>query len=161
MWRALASREDSAVSPSQGFVARHKDAVRADKHRPAPAAQKIAVAVEHTHRMLAAIEGVDIVMAVDADRRDIGVELHARRKLGPIVADLIAVGVRSKCDRHGGSSLFCDVTDYRSAVRALTETLRLPKSAGPDGRMAAPPIRGEESPGSTEVRCRVTPGGGD
>jgi hypothetical protein len=32
----------------------------------------------------------------------------------------------------------------------------------PDGRMAAPRgLRGEESPGSTEARCRVTPGGGD
>jgi hypothetical protein len=32
----------------------------------------------------------------------------------------------------------------------------------PDGRMAAlRRARGEESPGSTEVRCRVTPGGGD
>ena len=35
----------------------------------------------------------------------------------------------------------------------------------PDGRMvAALPFiegRGEESPGSTETRCRVTPGGGD
>src|SRR5512132_923849 len=34
----------------------------------------------------------------------------------------------------------------------------------PDGRMAAfaaPEAAGEESPGSTETRCRVTPGGGD
>jgi hypothetical protein len=32
----------------------------------------------------------------------------------------------------------------------------------PDGRMAAfRRARKEESPGSTEVRCRVTPGGGD
>src|SRR2546421_10771096 len=32
----------------------------------------------------------------------------------------------------------------------------------PDGRMAAlRRRRREESPGSTEVRCRVTPGGGD
>ena len=33
----------------------------------------------------------------------------------------------------------------------------------PDGRSAAGawPCRGEESPGSTEARCRVTPGGGD
>ena len=32
----------------------------------------------------------------------------------------------------------------------------------PDGRMAAfRYVRREESPGSTEVRCRVTPGGGD
>jgi len=39
---------------------------------------------------------------------------------------------------------------------------RYPNLAMPDGRMAAPRLaRGEESPGSTEVRCRVTPGGGD
>jgi len=39
---------------------------------------------------------------------------------------------------------------------------RYPNLAMPDGRMAALRLaRGEESPGSTEVRCRVTPGGGD
>ena len=38
---------------------------------------------------------------------------------------------------------------------------RLPDAA-PDGRMAAlRACTGEESPGSTETRCRVTPGGGD
>ena len=35
-------------------------------------------------------------------------------------------------------------------------------AAAPDGRTAAPRLDlGEESPGSTEVRCRITSGGGD
>jgi hypothetical protein len=45
---------------------------------------------------------------------------------------------------------------------ALTGVQRVPTFMAPDGRMAALRAeRGEESPGSTEVRCRVTPGGGN
>src|SRR5271156_1106235 len=39
-----------------------------------------------------------------------------------------------------------------SAQICCCQTVGWPLSAG---------VRGEESPGSTEVRCRVTPGGGD
>jgi len=53
--------------------------------------------------MLAAIEGVDIVVPVDADRGDIGVELHAGRELCPVVLDLVAVAVGPEYRRHGGS----------------------------------------------------------
>jgi len=35
--------------------------------------------------MLAAVESVDVVVFVDPDRRDIGVELHAGRQFGPVV----------------------------------------------------------------------------
>src|SRR5262249_14678293 len=49
----------------------------------------------------------------------------------------------------------------KASIGALTEVPRLPRfvlARRLDGRS---PQRGEESPGSTEVRCRVTPGGGD
>jgi hypothetical protein len=77
--------------------------VRPQENALAPGAQEIAVAVEHAHRVGAAIEGVDIVVFVDADRRDIGVELVARRQFGPALGDLVAVAVRAQYDRHGAS----------------------------------------------------------
>src|SRR5207302_6932114 len=47
-------------------------------------------------------------------------------------------------------------------TRTSTPSWPIPKFEVPDGRMAALRlVRREESPGSTEVRCRVTPGGGD
>ena len=104
--RALPNRVVAVIGQPDGFVGRHEDAVRAHKDALAPRAQEVAVAIEHAHRMLAAIEGIDIVVRVDADRRDIGVEFHAGRKFRPIVADLVAVAVSPKYDRHGGSSLF-------------------------------------------------------
>jgi hypothetical protein len=54
------------------------------------------------------------------------------------------------------------VPDNRGRRGALTDPPWRPRSKcarRPDGR--SPLRRGEESPGSTEVRCRVTPGGGD
>src|ERR1700760_4665722 len=50
----------------------------------APALDKIAVAVEHDHRVLAAIKDVDAVLAIDADRGDVG-ELPAVRQLRPVL----------------------------------------------------------------------------
>ena len=44
----------------------------------------------------------------------------------------------------------------------MTAPAAAPKESTPDGRMTAlRQKRREESPGSTETRCRVTPGGGD
>ncbi len=49
-----------------------------------------------------------------------------------------------------------------SAARFDSALASRPYLAAPDGRMAAlAATAGEESPGSTEARCRVTPGGGD
>ena len=71
----MADRVVAVIGQPDRVVGRHEDAVRAAKHPLAPGAQEIAVAVEHEHRVLAAIEGVDVVLRVDADRGDIGVEL--------------------------------------------------------------------------------------
>ena len=76
------------------------DSVRAAKQALAPRAQEIAVAVEDAHRVRAAIEGVHAILRVDADGRDVGVELHARRQLGPVIDDLVAILARPKDDRH-------------------------------------------------------------
>jgi hypothetical protein len=84
-------------------VGRHEHAMGARVYPLAPAAQQIALAVEHAHRVLAAVEGVDVVVLVDADRGDIGVELHPRRQFRPAVIDLVAVAVRAQYDCHGAS----------------------------------------------------------
>jgi len=56
-----------------------------------------------------------------------------------------------------------DWTGCFAGCERLTPGPRAPTSRrGSGGRMAAPGATpGEESPGSTETRCRVTPGGGD
>ena len=82
---ALADRVVAVVGQPDRLVRRHVDAVRPREDALAPGAQQVAVAVEHEHRVLAAVEGVDVVVLVDADRRDIGVELHAGRQFRPIV----------------------------------------------------------------------------
>jgi len=102
----------AVVGQPQRVVGRHVDAVRAPEHSFAPGAQKISVAVEHDHRVLATIECVHPVLLVDADRGDVGVELPTRRQLRPAVDDLVTIGARAQDDRHpvnllGGSSGPC------------------------------------------------------
>jgi hypothetical protein len=51
--------------------------------------------------MLAAVEGIDVVVLVDPDGGDIGVEFHAWRQFRPVITNLIAIAVRSQYYRHG------------------------------------------------------------
>ena len=67
--RALADRVVAVVGQPDRVVRRHVDAVRPHEDALAPRPQEIAVAIEHAHRVLAAIEGVDVVVLVDPDRR--------------------------------------------------------------------------------------------
>ena len=99
--RALADRVVAVIGQPQCIVGRYKDTVRPHKHALAPTPQEIAVAVEDAHRMLAAIERVYIVIPVDADRGDIGVEFIAGRQFRPILSDLVAIAIGSEYDRHG------------------------------------------------------------
>ena len=97
----MPDRVVAVVGQPDRVVGRHVDAVRAVEHPLAPGAQEVAVAVEHDHRVLAAVEDVDVVLLVDPDRGDVGVELPPRRQLRPVVDDLVAVGARAQYDRHG------------------------------------------------------------
>jgi hypothetical protein len=114
--RALANGMVSVVGQPDRVVRRHEHAVRPRENALAPGAQQVALAVEHAHRMLTAIEGVDVVVLVDADRRDIGIELHAGRQFRPVVGNLIAIAVCSEHDRHGGFLLLRFI-DYRTEGR--------------------------------------------
>ena len=121
--RALADRVVGVVSQPDRVVRRHEHAVRPRKDPLAPGAQQIALAVKDAHRVLAAVEGIDIVVFIDPDRRDIGVELHAGRQFGPAVIDLVTVAVRPQYDRH--------VLSPRCFVGAIrSERLRRRRAAG-------------------------------
>src|SRR5215472_1492674 len=69
--RDLAHEMAAVVGQEHRIIRRHMDAVRPRVLTFAPRAQKIAVAVEHHHRMVAAVKDVDIVAAVDADPADL------------------------------------------------------------------------------------------
>jgi len=69
--RDLAHEVTAVVGQEHRAVGRHVDAVRPWILAFAPRAQKIAGAVEHHHRVLATVEDIDIVVAVDANPADL------------------------------------------------------------------------------------------
>ena len=102
------------------------------EHALAPGPQKIAVAVEHHHRMGAAVEDIDVVVPVDADRGDVGVEFPAIGQLGPIIDDLVAEAVGSRRGAH--LWIFADkpllARDCRIYIYNLALRLKVPVKGG-------------------------------
>jgi len=94
----------AVIGQPDRVVGRHVDAVGARKQALAPGAEEIAVAVEHHHRVLAAIEHVDIVILVHADAADF-LEVPARRQLGPVLDDLVFEFAVAHDGGHGASPL--------------------------------------------------------
>src|SRR5215471_11140935 len=86
--RAFADKMPTVVSQIDRIVRPHMDAMRPRVLPFAPGTQEIAVAVEHHDRVLAPIEGKDIVLAVDADCSNL-FERPALRQLRPILNDVI------------------------------------------------------------------------
>src|SRR3954447_11396969 len=74
-------------------------AVRARVLPLAPGAQEVAVAIEHHHRVVAAIEDIDVVFRIDADRADL-LERPAVRQLRPILGDAVLEVAAADLDRH-------------------------------------------------------------
>ena len=93
--RDLADRVVAVVGAVERVVAVDMDAVRAAEQAFAPRAQEVAVAVEHHHRMLAAIEDIDVVLAVDGHGGDVA-ELPAVGQLGPVLDHAITMLAASK-----------------------------------------------------------------
>src|SRR5215475_11231421 len=81
------------------------DAVGAVKYAFAPGAKQISVGVEHRYRVLAAIEGIDPVLPIDANRRTV-TQGNFLRHLRPILVDLEPVFAASKLNRHASSPPF-------------------------------------------------------
>lgn len=61
----------TVVGQKDGVIGAHVDAVRVPEHTLSSGAHEVASAIEYHDRVRAAIEGVDIVPPIDADRGDI------------------------------------------------------------------------------------------
>src|SRR5215472_4980341 len=89
--RAMAHRMIAVVRQPDRVIGRDMHAVRLamgpGKVAFAPGAQQVAIAVEYRNRMVAAIEGVDVILAVDPDRGAIA-EHDLVRDLRPALLDL-------------------------------------------------------------------------
>jgi predicted aminopeptidase len=68
--RALADGVVAIVGQPDRIVRRHEDAVCTREKSFSERAEEIAVAVEHDHRVFAAIENIDVVVIVYADAAD-------------------------------------------------------------------------------------------
>ncbi len=100
---AFAHRVVAVVGAVDRLVRPHMDAMRAIEETLAPGAQKFAVAVEDDHRVLAAIEDVDIVLGVDADPRNF-LQRPAIGQSSPPIGNAIAEPTGSEHNRHGMTS---------------------------------------------------------
>ena len=89
----------AVVGAEDRVVGHHVHAVRAREHAFAPRAQEVALAVEHDHRMLAAVERIDVVVAVDADGGDL-VERPSIGEPAPAFLDTIPVLAGPQNDGH-------------------------------------------------------------
>ena len=101
--RALAHRVVAVVGAVEIVVGVDVQAVRAREQPLAPALDEAAVAVQHHHRVLAAIEHVDAVLAVDRDRADVG-QIPAVGQLRPVFDHAIAMLARAQ-NRHVSSDI--------------------------------------------------------
>ena len=113
--RGLAGHADGEVDLALGRAAAHAvvavvgavevvvridvQAVRALEDALAPGAQEVALPIEHHHGVLAAIEDVDLVLAVDGDGADVH-ELPAVGQLGPVLDHAIAMLATAQHCRH-------------------------------------------------------------
>src|SRR5215472_17667631 len=73
--------------------------VRPGEEPLAPGSQQIAVGIEHRDRVLAAIESVDPILPIDADRSTV-TQGDFFRRLRPILVDLEAPFAASELNRH-------------------------------------------------------------
>ena len=96
--RAVSNGAVAVIGQPDRVVRRHVHAVRAIENVLAPRLQEVALAVQHHHRMRAAIEAIDPVPPIDANRGDIA-ELPAVRQPRPVF--LRRVGVLAGADFDG------------------------------------------------------------
>jgi hypothetical protein len=86
--RALPDRVVGIVGQPDRVVRPHVQPVRAREHPLAPGPDKIAVPIEHDHRVLAAVEHIDPVLPVRPDPADL-LEPPTRRQLAPPLDRLV------------------------------------------------------------------------
>jgi hypothetical protein len=88
--RTFANEMAEIVGAVKQVVFVNMQAVGARELPLSPGAQEVAVTIEHDHRMFAAIKYVDLVLAVDGDRRDV-LEFPAVGQFCPVFDYLISV----------------------------------------------------------------------
>src|SRR6185437_1539070 len=76
-------------------------AVRAVEQALAPGTEEVARPIEHRHRVFAAGEDVDVVLAVDADGGDLPV-MPSGGQRAPVLGHFVAVFAFTDDDGHGG-----------------------------------------------------------
>ena len=91
-------------------------AVRTVEYPFTPGAQEAAVAIEDDHRVRTAIEHVDIVVAIDADRTHVAVP-PAGGQLPPALGNLIAKRAFTQNDAHALAPTLACV--YRARLNSL------------------------------------------
>src|SRR6516165_11777493 len=101
------------------------DAVRAAEHPFTPGPQQVPLGIEHRNRVLAAIEGINAILPVDADRGAVA-ECEFLRHFRPVLLDFEGVFAFSELNRHASSSPLCsalprdrDLTHETQIRRAL------------------------------------------
>jgi len=94
----------AVIGQKDRIVGADMDAVGPVKYPFAPGAQQIAFGIEDGDRVLAAIEGIDPILLVDADRCAV-TQGNFVRQLRPIVVDLKGVLASPELNRHALSPL--------------------------------------------------------
>src|SRR6185295_14076047 len=84
------------------------ETVRALEYALTPGAQEVAVAIEHDDRVLAAIEDVDLILAVNADGGNV-LEAPAVGQFGPVLHHAIAMLAAAQDHRHRAPPCFYSV----------------------------------------------------
>src|SRR5262249_54029705 len=87
---ALAHDVTAVVGAVEDVVGVDVQPVRARERALPPGPDEVALAVEDDHRVLAAVEAVDAVLAIDRDRGDV-LELPSFRQLRPVLDHAVAV----------------------------------------------------------------------
>src|SRR5712671_4048581 len=139
--RNLAHKMSTVVGEEHHIVRCYVDAVRTRVLALTPRSQEVAFAVEHHHRMVAPIEDIDIVVAVDPDPADL-LERPAIRQLRPVGIDLISIVAASHDHRHIPSGDRFSLRQYeaqtrRKGKRGDSEIKRKARGLGPGAGLVA------------------------
>ena len=97
--RALAHGMVAVIGAIEIVVGIDVQTMRAVEQAFAPAGDEIALAVEHHHRMVAAVEDVDAVLAVDRDGSGVG-QAPAVRQFCPVLHHAVTMLARAENSRH-------------------------------------------------------------
>ena len=99
----FSDRVVAIVGTINSIIRSHGDAVGPGEHSLAPGAEKVALAIEHDHRVLSPVEGVNVILGVGADGGNF-FEAPSIRESAPAFCYLVGVSFRAQC-YHAFTSL--------------------------------------------------------